>query len=78
METELSDNVYGLVWDKLLQNVGINALTGITKLLNGELLEHPGNCRVAGRCRVRGKRGCIGPGNQIGFSRSRGSYEGRL
>lgn len=41
METEISDNVLGLVWDKLLVNVGINALTGITKLHNGELLEHP-------------------------------------
>jgi len=41
LETELSDNVLGLVWDKLLVNVGINALTGITKLPNGELLNHP-------------------------------------
>ncbi len=40
METEISDKVLGLVWDKLLVNVGINALTGITKLHNGELLEH--------------------------------------
>ncbi len=38
METEISDNVLGLVWDKLMVNVGINALTGITKLHNGELL----------------------------------------
>lgn len=41
IETELSDNVLGLVWDKLMVNVGINALTGITKLHNGELLDHP-------------------------------------
>lgn len=41
LETEISDNVIGLVWDKLLVNVGINALTGITKLQNGELLKHP-------------------------------------
>jgi len=41
IETTLSDNVLGLVWDKLLVNVGINALTAITGLLNGELLEHP-------------------------------------
>ena len=39
--TEISDNVQGLIWDKLIVNVGINALTGITKLHNGELLEHP-------------------------------------
>lgn len=41
LETEISDNVLGLVWDKLLVNVGINALTGITKLQNGELLNYP-------------------------------------
>ncbi len=39
--TDISDNVLGLVWDKLMVNVGINALTGITKLRNGELLDHP-------------------------------------
>ena len=38
--TDISDNVLGLVWDKLMVNVGINALTGITKLHNGELLDH--------------------------------------
>lgn len=41
LETDISDNVMGLVWDKLLVNVGINALTGITKLPNGQLLDHP-------------------------------------
>jgi len=40
-ETEISLNVMGLIWDKLLINVGINALTGITKLYNGELLDFP-------------------------------------
>ncbi len=41
LETELSDNVLGLVWDKLMVNVGINALCGITRLQNGELLNYP-------------------------------------
>jgi 2-dehydropantoate 2-reductase len=41
LEVEVSENVLGLVWDKLLVNVGINALTGITKLTNGEILVHP-------------------------------------
>ncbi|MEA4841873.1 MAG: 2-dehydropantoate 2-reductase [[Clostridium] symbiosum] len=41
LEVEVSENVLGLVWDKLLVNVGINALTGITKLTNGEILAHP-------------------------------------
>lgn len=41
LDTDVSDNVLGLVWDKLLVNVGINALTGITKLHNGELRNYP-------------------------------------
>ncbi|GHU62751.1 2-dehydropantoate 2-reductase [Clostridia bacterium] len=41
LETEISENVIGLIWDKLLVNVGINALTVITRLQNGKLLEHP-------------------------------------
>ena len=41
IETRVSDNVTGLIWDKLLVNAGINALTGITRLHNGELLNYP-------------------------------------
>lgn len=37
---EVSDNVMGLIWDKLLVNVGINALTAVTGLKNGQLLEY--------------------------------------
>jgi len=35
----LSSNVLGLIWDKLLVNIGINALTALTGLKNGQLLE---------------------------------------
>lgn len=41
LATEVSENVMGLIWDKLLVNVGINPLTGLTGLCNGELLDHP-------------------------------------
>ena len=40
VETTVSDYIIGTVWDKLLVNVGINALTGLTGLHNGELLDH--------------------------------------
>jgi len=40
LETTVSDNVIGLIWGKLLVNVGINALTAITKLKNGQLIDN--------------------------------------
>ncbi|WP_432663510.1 2-dehydropantoate 2-reductase [Wukongibacter baidiensis] len=39
IETKITDNVLGLIWDKLLVNVGINALTALTELKNGKLVE---------------------------------------
>ncbi len=40
IETIVTNNVLGLIWDKLLVNVGINALTALTGLKNGELIMH--------------------------------------
>lgn len=37
---KVSDNVMGLIWDKLLSNVGINPMTALTGLKNGEVLDH--------------------------------------
>lgn len=39
-ETKISDNINNLLWSKLIINVGINALTAITHLKNGVLLEY--------------------------------------
>lgn len=38
-ETGISGNVMELIWNKLIVNVGINALTAILKVKNGELLQ---------------------------------------
>lgn len=38
---KITDNVMGLIWTKLLVNVGINALTAVTGLKNGGLLDFP-------------------------------------
>lgn len=40
-ETKLSKNIEGLIWSKLIINVGINALTALTRLKNGRILEYP-------------------------------------
>lgn len=39
LKTTLSNNVLGLIWSKLMVNVGINALTAITGMKNGTLIE---------------------------------------
>lgn len=39
--TKISENVMGLIWTKLIVNVGINALTAVTGLRNGQLVEYP-------------------------------------
>ena len=39
IKTETSDNVLGLVWSKLLINVGINALGVLIRVKNGELVK---------------------------------------
>ncbi|MDY6854541.1 MAG: 2-dehydropantoate 2-reductase [Thermodesulfobacteriota bacterium] len=40
LETKVTDNVEGLIWSKLLINVGINALTAVLRLKNGELVQY--------------------------------------
>jgi 2-dehydropantoate 2-reductase len=41
IETTLSANIKAVVWDKLLVNVGINAVTALTGIKNGQLLDLP-------------------------------------
>ena len=46
LETKISRDIKGLLWSKLIINVGINALTAITRLNNGRLLEFEGTRRI--------------------------------
>lgn len=39
--TRVVKNIQGIIWNKLLINVGINALSAITRLKNGDLVRHP-------------------------------------
>jgi len=41
-ETRISRDIKGLLWSKLIINIGINALTAITHLNNGRLMEFEG------------------------------------
>ena len=45
-ETHSVDNVHDLIWGKLIINVGINALTAITRLKNGRLPEFDGTSQI--------------------------------
>jgi 2-dehydropantoate 2-reductase len=45
LEARCEDSIDGLVWSKLIINAGINALTALTGLPNGRLLEFP-DCRA--------------------------------
>jgi 2-dehydropantoate 2-reductase len=46
IETEVTSSIRDLVWDKLFINIGINALTALTGLKNGQLLDHPETLRL--------------------------------
>jgi 2-dehydropantoate 2-reductase len=45
-ETRISRDIKGLLWSKLIINAGINAITGITRLNNGRLLEFEGTRKI--------------------------------
>lgn len=46
LETKMSRDIKSLIWSKLIINVGINALTAITRLPNGRLTEYEGTKRI--------------------------------
>jgi len=45
-ETKMSRDIKGLLWSKLIINVGINALSALTRLPNGKLTEYEGTKRI--------------------------------
>jgi len=45
-ETKMSRDIKSLLWSKLVINVGINALSAITRLPNGKLIQFEGTKRI--------------------------------
>lgn len=45
-ETKVSKDINSLIWSKLIINVGINALTAVTRLNNGRLVEYDGTREI--------------------------------
>lgn len=45
-ETKVVKDIDSVIWGKLVINVGINALTAITKLKNGMLIQHDGTREI--------------------------------
>ena len=41
-----TQDLRGLIWSKVIINIGINALTALTRLQNGKLLDYPGTREV--------------------------------
>jgi len=39
IETEVVEDVQSIIWDKLIVNIGINAITALTGITNGQLLD---------------------------------------
>ncbi|MCX5713049.1 MAG: 2-dehydropantoate 2-reductase [Candidatus Omnitrophica bacterium] len=46
LELKFSRDIKSLIWSKLIINVGINALTAITRLPNGKLVEFEGSRKI--------------------------------
>ncbi len=46
LETRIADDIAGLLWGKLLVNVGINPLTALCKVTNGSLVEMESTLRL--------------------------------
>jgi 2-dehydropantoate 2-reductase len=40
IQTSVAEDVRSVIWNKLLVNVGINAITALTRIRNGQLLDH--------------------------------------
>jgi 2-dehydropantoate 2-reductase len=54
IQISVTDNINGWLWGKLLINIGINPLTAIMKIKNGEILNYPHLVEVMQKCVAEG------------------------
>ncbi|MEW5946962.1 MAG: ketopantoate reductase family protein [bacterium] len=65
--TRASDNVKAVLWGKLLVNVGINPLTALLRVRNGELLRRPAALALMHRAVLEAYRVCSAKGITLEF-----------
>lgn len=63
----VSDNVMGVIWDKLLVNLGINAVTALTGLKNGQILDYPETEWIAVEAVKEGAKIAEAKGIKLGY-----------
>lgn len=67
-EVHISENLESLVWSKLLINVGINPLTAILRVPNGELLNIPSARVLMSRAVAEAEAVCRAKGIELTYS----------
>jgi 2-dehydropantoate 2-reductase len=65
--TDISSNIQGVLWSKIMVNVGINAITALTGLRNGELMNFPEIKLVMKRAVMEAQEVAIARGIDIGI-----------
>jgi 2-dehydropantoate 2-reductase len=70
----LSDNVPGLIWKKLIVNVAINAVTALARIRNGQILDFPETAEISRlavleAAEVARRKGITVPGDPVEFTR---------
>jgi 2-dehydropantoate 2-reductase len=74
-EVHLSDSLESLVWGKLLINVGINALTAILRVPNGQLVEIPAASALMAQAVAEAEAVCRSKGIALPFDNPLGRVQ---
>ncbi|MCL2029598.1 MAG: 2-dehydropantoate 2-reductase [Deltaproteobacteria bacterium] len=70
----LSDNAAGLIWEKLLINIAINAITALARIPNGRIFDFPETAEISRLAvleavEVARRKGIAFPGDPLEFTR---------